>query len=409
MDLGAPLTLPCGATLPNRVAKAAMSEQLADRGGRPLPSLTSLYKRWAHSGAGLLITGNVAIDAAHLIEPYNVVASETLVPNALRQWAADARSGGAQVWMQLNHPGSLALRAVTRRSLSPSAVRPHDRMLRRALAPPVEMTEDDIDTTIASFAAAAVAAEQAGFDGVEVHAAHGYLLSQFLSPLTNRRTDGWGGTLAGRYRIVVEVVRAIRRRVGSAFAVTVKLNASDFEAGGLTQDQAARVAAALAREGIDLLEVSGGSAMHWLNLLADGAIPSGGYFTDCVDCIRRAVDVPLMLTGGLRDADVIRALVRRGAVDMVGLARPFAVQPDVARRLLNGDTFPPLAAPRRSRVRAVGAALSSPWHQQQLRRLSAGLDPDPHRSRLRAAARFFETQFRWRLGREPAQWPANRL
>jgi 2,4-dienoyl-CoA reductase-like NADH-dependent reductase (Old Yellow Enzyme family) len=405
MDLDDPLTLPCGATLPNRIAKAAMSEQLADRRGRPLPSLISLYKRWAPSGAGLLITGNVAIDAEHLIEPYNVVASETVDPNPLRQWATAARSDGAQVWMQLNHPGSLALRAVARRSLSPSAVRPRDRILRRALAPPIEITEDDVATTIAAFASAAVTAERAGFDGVEVHAAHGYLLSQFLSPLTNRRRDGWGGSLEARSRLLLAVVRAIRGRVGHAFAVAVKLNASDFEEGGFDVEDAAQVAVALEREGIDLLELSGGSATHWLTLLGGAAASAAGYFTASVDRIRRAVDLPLMLTGGLRDTDVINGLVRRGVVDAVGLARPFAVDPDVSQHLLDGQTLTELPTPRRSRLRTVGATLSSPWYQQQLRRLGAGLDPDPHRSRIRTAIRFAESQFRWRLGSEPAKWP----
>jgi 2,4-dienoyl-CoA reductase-like NADH-dependent reductase (Old Yellow Enzyme family) len=278
-------------------------------------------------------------------------------------------------------------------------------MLRRALAPPVEMTEDDIANTIDAFASAAAMAERAGFDGVEIHAAHGYLLSQFLSPLTNRRNDGWGGSLAGRLRIVVEVVRAIRSRAGRAFTLAVKLNASDFEAGGLTEDEAARVAVEIAHEGVDLIEISGGSATHWLNLLGDGTVPASGYFTGCADRIRRAVDVPLILTGGLRNGDVIRELVRRGAVDVVGLARPFAVQPDVARRLLDGDTLTTLPGPKRSKLRAVGATLSSPWHQQQLRRLGAGQLPDSNRSRVRTAARFVETQFRWRAGLEPASWP----
>ena len=201
-----------------------MSEQLADRSGRPLQPLISLYRRWARGRAGLLITGNVAVDAAHLIEPYNVVASEAVDPNLLRPWADAARVGGAQVWMQLNHPGSQALRAVARRSLSPSAVRPRDPMLWRALAPPIAMIEDEIAAAIESFASA------------------------------NRRRDGWGGTLAGRYRIVVEVVRKIRHRVGNTFAVAVKLNASDFEDGGLTENDAVHVAAALQRKALIYLK-----------------------------------------------------------------------------------------------------------------------------------------------------------
>jgi 2,4-dienoyl-CoA reductase-like NADH-dependent reductase (Old Yellow Enzyme family) len=267
------------------------------------------------------------------------------------------------------------------------------------------MTEADIVCTIEAFASPAAAAERAGFDGVEVHAAHGYLLSQFLSPLTNRRDDGWGGSLEARSRLLLAVVRAIRGRVGHAFAVAVKLNASDFEEGGFDVDDAAQVAVALQREGIDLLELSGGSATHWLTLLGGDPARAAGYFTACVDRIRRAVDLPLMLTGGLRNTDAIHDLVRRGVVDAVGLARPFAVDPSVGQHLLDGDTLTALPAPRRSRLRTVGATLSSPWHQQQLRRMGAGLDPDPHRSRIRTAARFAETQFRWRLGREPATWP----
>jgi 2,4-dienoyl-CoA reductase-like NADH-dependent reductase (Old Yellow Enzyme family) len=307
--------------------------------------------------------------------------------------------------MQLNHPGGLALRSVVNRSLMPSAVPLHERALRWALAPPVEMTEADIVRTIEAFATAAATAERAGFDGVEIHAAHGYLLSQFLSPLTNRRTDGWGGSLDNRSRLLTEVLRAVRQRVSRLFPVAVKLNASDFEDGGFTEDEAAQVALAVQREGADLLEVSGGSATYWLALLGEYRPAPAGYFVECVDRIRRTVDLPIMLTGGLRDADVTRDLVGRGLVDAVGLARPFAVDPALARRLLDGESLSSLPAPRRSRVRTVGAILSSPWHQQQLRRLGAGLDPDPHRSRARTAARLLDTQLRWRFGREPAKWP----
>jgi 2,4-dienoyl-CoA reductase-like NADH-dependent reductase (Old Yellow Enzyme family) len=274
-----------------------------------------------------------------------------------------------------------------------------------ALAPPMEMTEADICRTVEQFAAAAATAERASFDGVEVHAAHGYLLSEFLSPLTNRRRDRWGGSLENRCRFLVDVVRSIRARVRPTFAVAVKLNVSDFEAGGFTEHESAQVAGALESEGVDLLEVSGGSATHWLTLLGGDPVPASGYFTDSVQHIRRAVDLPLMVTGGLRDADAIRSLVERGVVDAVGLARPFAVDTEVARRLFDGETLTHLPVPRRSRVRFIGATLSSPWYQQQLRRLGGGLAPDPHRSRAATAVRYVETQFRWRAGRDPARLP----
>ncbi|SON58635.1 NADH oxidase [Mycobacterium simulans] len=400
-DLHAPLELPCGVVLPNRVAKAAMSEQLADRQGRPLPALVALYQRWAASGAGLLITGNVAVQPSQLVEPYNVVVTADDDPTWLAEWVDAAKCHGARLFMQLNHPGRQALRAVTGRSLAPSAVSPRQRLLRWALARPIEMTVADIGRIVEAFAASAAVAERAGFDGVEVHAAHGYLLSQFLSPLTNHRRDGWGGSIERRSRILMEVVRAIRGRVGRRFAVTVKLNASDFEDGGFSVDDAVCVAAALEPEGIDLLEVSGGSGSYWLHLLG-AATPTAGYFTTSVEHIRHAVDVPVMLTGGLRDGTVVRELVARGVVDVIGLARPFAVDPNAARRLLAGGTLDNLPTPRRSAVRAVGAALSSPWHQQQLRRLGRGLDPQPSRGRAGTAARLVEMQLRWRTGRNPA-------
>ncbi|WP_204807183.1 NADH:flavin oxidoreductase [Mycobacterium riyadhense] len=400
-NLHAPLELPCGVVLPNRVAKVAMSEQLADRHGRPLPELVSLYRRWAASGAGLLITGNVAVQPTQLVEPYNVVVTANDDPTSLGEWVDAAKCHGAQLFMQLNHPGRQALRAVAGRSLAPSAVSPRQRMLRSALPRPIEMTVADIGRTIKAFAASTAVAEPAGFDGVEVHAAHGYLLSQFLSPLTNHRHDSWGGSIERRSRILIEVVRAIRGRVGRRFAVAVKLNASDFEDGGFSVGDAVRVATALQAEGIDLLEVSGGSGSYWLHLLG-GATPTAGYFTTSVEHVRHAVDVPVMLTGGLRDGTVVRELVERGAVDVIGLARPFAVDPHAARQLLAGGTLDDIAKPRRSAVRAVGAALSSPWHQQQLRRLGRGLEPDPGRGRVRTAARLAEMQLRWRTGGNPA-------
>jgi len=258
-----PLALPCGASLPNRLAKAAMTEGLADGALRATPSLERLYRTWSEGGCGLLLTGNVQVDRFDLERPANVAIDQseprTFDAEARARLAAWARAGtvnGNHLWVQLSHAGRQSPRYVTGRPLAPSPVQLD---LLGSFARPRALTEDEILGLIRRFAHAAQVVREAGFTGVQVHGAHGYLISSFLSPVTNRRTDDWGGTLANRARFLRETVRAVRHAVGADFPVALKLNSDDFRKGGFTHDECLQVVAWLNDESLDLLEVSGGT------------------------------------------------------------------------------------------------------------------------------------------------------
>ena len=383
--LSQPLRLPSGASLPNRLAKAAMSEVLGDvETGAPTEQLIRLYERWGRGGAGLLITGHVIVDRGGRGEPGNVVIEDSRHLPLLRRWAEAAQAGGARLWMQLNHAGRQSPRRVVRESVAPSSI--PLRGFAGMFGQPRALTGDEIQTLIGRFASAAVVARDAGFSGVQVHAAHGYLISQFLSPRSNQRDDEWGGDLAGRMRFLLEIVRAIRVVVGPSFPIGVKLNAADFQRGGFTTDEAMEVARALEAAGIDLLEISGGN-YESPAMSGSGELPAAqstrkstrereAYFLDYAQRIRTVTRVPLLLTGGMRTAATMAGAIAGGAVDAVGLARPMAYEPDLPAKLLAGAEQATVVRIR-SRVRKVNDMLQVFWYQSQLHAMGEGREPDP--------------------------------
>ncbi|MGJ7915999.1 NADH:flavin oxidoreductase/NADH oxidase family protein [Massilia sp. LXY-6] len=328
-----PLTLPNGATVPNRLAKAAMEETLADAGQLPGPAIHRLYQRWAEGGTGLLITGNVMVDRRALTGP-GTIALEADTPLApFAAWAQAARARGAQAWMQVSHPGRQVMANMGGLAWAPSAVALDMGKHSKLFAQPVAMVEADIADVVERFAATAHAAEQAGFTGVQIHAAHGYLISQFLSPLTNRRTDAWGGSLAKRARLLLEVVRTVRARVAPGFCVAVKLNSADFQRGGFSEDDARQVLAMLNGERVDLVELSGGSyespAMQ--GRTADGrTLAREAYFLEFARDLTKVAAMPLMTTGGITRR-AIAEQVLAGGVAIVGMATALAAVPELPR------------------------------------------------------------------------------
>jgi 2,4-dienoyl-CoA reductase-like NADH-dependent reductase (Old Yellow Enzyme family) len=380
--LAAPLPLRAGPALPNRIAKAAMSEVLAHADGEPSPELIRLYERWGRGGAGLLITGHVIVDPDGRGEPGNVVVTDRRHLAAVARWASAAQAHGSPLWMQLNHAGRQAPRRITSTPVAPSPI--EVRGFGGVFARPRALTAAEIDDLVARFAAAAVVARDAGFAGVQVHAAHGSLISQFLSPLTNHRDDAWGGDAARRRRFLVAIVDAIRAAVGPRFPIGVKLNSADFQRGGFTVDEAMDVARELEAHTVDLLEVSGGNyespAMAGRGELPTVARASSlareAYFLDYARRIRGVTRVPLLLTGGLRTRATMEAVIADGDVDMVGLARPLAIAPDLARALVAGTLDAAPAVQIRSRVRRIDDALQVFWFQAQLHRMGRGLEPD---------------------------------
>lgn len=343
------LRLPCGAVVPNRIAKAAMTEGLATMAGVPTPELDRLYGLWSDGGAGLLISGNVQVDRDHLERPGNVIIDgepDAELQAALARWARTATRGGNHFWAQLSHAGRQTPKRVNPHPCAPSAV-PLG-LPGGQFGEPVELAPAEIDSIVTRFGIAAAACRAAGFTGVQIHAAHGYLLSEFLSPLSNRRSDRYGGSLENRARVLLEVVERVRATVGPDFPVAVKLNSADFQKGGFDFADSLQVAQWLERAGVDLLEISGGTyeqpklvGIRGLEDEEPQAVRHStrlreAYFADFAIAMREKVRLPLMVTGGFRTRAVMERALADGSADMIGIARPMCVDTDAPRQLFAG-------------------------------------------------------------------------
>ena len=378
-ELFTPLALRSGLVLRNRIAKAAMEEGLAGPAQLPDERLVSLYRRWGAGGAGLLITGNVMVHKQALTGPRGVVLDAESALEPFARWAAAGKSGGAAMWMQISHPGRQVRATMPGVVWGPSAVALELGKHSKRFRPPSAMTPEQIDATLDRFVAAAMRAQDAGFDGVEVHGAHGYLLSQFLSPLANRRTDEWGGSLQNRARLLLEVVEAIRASVSPSFAVAVKLNSADFQRGGFDADDAQRVIAMLAPLGVDLVELSGGSyespAMSGRPADA-GTVEREAYFLELATELAATSPVPLMLTGGISTRDTAEK-VPAGGVSVVGMATAMGVTPDLPNRWRDGEEVTRRLRPVTWSDKTLAAAAGMALVRYQLRRIARGKDPAP--------------------------------
>lgn len=385
--LAQPLTLPNGSVLPNRFAKSAMSETLGTVDNHPTEALVRLYGAWAEGGTGLSITGNVMIDRRHIGEPQNVVVEDEADRNLLTQWATAGKARGGQVWMQLNHPGKQSPKMLNRDPVAPSAI-PFRKELRGMFATPRALTGPEIEDIIARFARSAAVAQAAGFDGVQIHGAHGYLVSQFLSPHHNQREDEWGGSPENRRRFVLAVYRAIRAACGPGFNVGIKLNSADFQRGGFTEEESLAVIDVLVAEGIDLVEISGGNYESPAMALGGSAQGDGqpvkastrareAYFLAFAEQVRARTSVPLMVTGGFRSAEGMADAVSSGATDLIGLARPLVVEPDLPARILSGELATSAVRPIRTGIRAVDnmALMEVSWYTRQIARIARGKTP----------------------------------
>jgi 2,4-dienoyl-CoA reductase-like NADH-dependent reductase (Old Yellow Enzyme family) len=399
--LNQPLDLPCGVTLPNRLAKTAMSEGLADVDNHSTPRLETLYRRWATSGAGLLFSGNIQVDPDHLERPLNVVIHDGRGREQLARLAAAGKQGGAHFWAQLSHTGRQVAAALNPAPLAPSAVK-LDVMRGAGLefAPPRAMTEAQIAHAIGQFGFAARQVREAGFTGITLHAAHGYLISQFLSPLTNRRADAWGGPLENRARFLLDVLATVREAVGPDFPIGAKLNSSDFQRGGFTSTECVELVRMLNGTSLDLLELSGGSLeqpkVMGFTLKDEGedgprqsTIAREAYFLNFAKAVRDVARMPVMVVGGFRSAAAMIEALESEELDVVGIARPMIADPEAPKRLLAGEL-----ARLPSFEKTFGILHFMPWNNLQLERLGDGLDPDLGMTGEAALAAFVELERR---------------
>ena len=352
--LAQPLTLPCGATLPNRLSKAAMTEGLATAQGVPTPELERLYGIWSDGGAGMLMSGNIQIDRDHLERPGNVIVDSEPNPEmqaALASWAKAATRNGNHFWAQISHAGRQTQKIINKTPKAPSAVKLG--LPGGQFGEPVALTAEEIAEIVRRFAVCAAAVKAAGFTGVQVHSAHGYLFSQFLSPRSNLRTDQYGGTLANRARALLDAVAAVRKAVGPDFPVSVKLNSADFQKGGFDFEDSLQVVQWLEHAGVDLIEISGGTYEQpkLLGLqgmeeeekqeVAESTMVREAYFVDFALAMQKKVSIPLMVTGGFRQRLAMEQALESGSADVVGLGRPMCVMTDAPKQLMAGlDELP---------------------------------------------------------------------
>ena len=418
-SLAQPLHLPCGHTLPNRLGKSAMTEGLADAQGRPNHAHSTLYRTWSEGGTGLLLTGNVMIDGRYLERAGNAVLEDDRALPLFSAWAEAAQSAGSDCWVQLSHPGRQCPRLVNGRPLSPSDVQ-LDVLFN--FGAPRPMSEADIEDVIARFVRSALLVKRAGFRGVQIHCAHGYLLSQFLSPLTNRRTDTWGGSLENRARIIRHIIQRVRHAVGDTFPIGVKLNSADFLRGGFSLEECVEVAHWLAEDGVDLLEISGGT-YEQLSLLGveptevrESTRKREAYFVEYARQISDAARIPLMITGGFRSRSVMEEVIQSGEVDIVGLARPLCTQPACSTHLIKGqidqlDAYEHALVLGKgfwgnnsplNLIKAVNAFGQIGYYYWQIIRLARGEEPQPELSTVHACVRHLANDVRLAMRRKVA-------
>ncbi|WP_373318452.1 NADH:flavin oxidoreductase/NADH oxidase family protein [Alteromonas salexigens] len=370
-----PVTLSNGITLKNRVVKAAMEENMASYQSLPGEALYSLYRYWAHGELGMIITGNVMIDKQAMTGPGGV-ALEAKTPLApFTQWAKIIQSNGAKAIMQINHPGRQVLKAMQGKALAPSPIPVNVGKHSKMFATPRQMTCDDIHDVCQRFVTTARRAVEAGFDGVEIHAAHGYLLTQFLSPLTNQRQDEWGGSLENRARLLLNIVSQVKAHCPQDFLLMVKINSADFQRGGFGIDDAITVIRRLESLGVHVVEVSGGSyeapAMQ-RRTADDTQLAREAYFLEFARQIASATTIPVMTTGGIKRAEVAQQVVDSGCT-LVGMASALAVTPDLVKKWQQYPAYAGVILKCGWRDKALASLAGMAMVRRQLRRLGNDL------------------------------------
>ena len=418
--LSSPLTLPCGVTVPNRICKAAMTEGLATPQGLPSPPLNRLYGLWSDGGAGILLSGNIQVDKDHLERPGNVIVDSA--PNnemqaALASWAEAGTRNGNHFWAQISHAGRQTQTNVNKQPKAPSAVTVG--LPGGQFGKPVALTESEIVDLVDRFGICAKACQEAGFTGVQVHSAHGYLLSQFLSPRTNLRDDRYGGSLENRARMLLEVVEAIRSAVGPSFPIAVKLNSADFQKGGFEFADSIQVAKWLEAASVDLIEISGGTYEQPQLLGVEGmeevaeqdvresTIAREAYFVDFALAMQQEVSIPLMVTGGFRLKSAMEEALQNGA-DVIGIGRPMCVMTDAPNRLMSDlDELPRYESEltffpswleflnRFKALRALSTFGVQFWFYAQLELLGQTGSTQPNMSTMTASKRIMAQQKEW--------------
>ncbi|WP_280770949.1 NADH:flavin oxidoreductase/NADH oxidase family protein [Salipaludibacillus daqingensis] len=384
--LSEPMELSNKVKIKNRIFKSAMSEGLSTKNHLPNDQLLRLYKAWAEGGAGLVVTGNVMVDRRALGEPRNVVLEDDNNLSLFKKWANAGTKNNTQLWMQINHPGKQVFKGVVKEAVAPSAV-PFESKLQRFFPLCRALTVLEIREIINRFAQTALLAKRAGFTGVQIHAAHGYLISQFLSPIHNKRMDEWGGPIENRFRFLSEIYLTMREKVGDDFPIGVKINSSDFSKAGFSEEESQFVIEKLDNLGVNLIEISGGTyekpEMTGKNVKAS-TMKREAYFMDYAEKLKKKSNVPLVLTGGFRTLEGMEHALHENATDMIGLARPMAIYPNFPNLLMENDVPTLGISPVKTGLSFIDdrAMLELTWYSQQLERIAKGKATKPSFSPL---------------------------
>ena len=379
MILFQPLTFTNGKTAKNRFFKSAMEEQLAKH-NQPTQTLVHLYDTWAKGGIGISVTGNVMVAENGKGSINDVVITDERSMDTLKAWAKAGTQNDTLLIMQINHAGKQSPKVINPVPVAPSAVALKG--MDGFINPPRALADNEIETIIQQFIQTAKIAEQAGFSGVQIHGAHGYLVSQFLSPHHNQRTDKWGGSLENRMRFLVEIYQGIRAVVRPEFLVGLKLNSADFQKGGFDETDSIQVVQKMSELGIDFIEISGGNYESPEMLTAKASTKQReAFFIDYAEKARKVSQVPLIITGGFRSEQAMNDALNSGHLDFIGIARPLALMPDLPSQINNG-TYQIITTERIKTGFApvdkkLSAVLEMDWYMYQMALIGRGKQPNP--------------------------------
>ena len=373
-----PITLPNGTTIKNRFFKSAMSEGMGTRDFQPKKNITTLYKRWAEGGTGLIITGNIMVDPKGTAEPGNIVFDKNSNMEILKNWAKQGQQHGAKVMVQLNHPGKQAPKTVSKQTVAPSAV-PLGNGLNKLFSTPRALTTSEVEELVQKFVTSAKVAKEAGFSGVQIHAAHGYLISQFLSPHDNRRTDKYGGSLENRMRFLKEIYLGMREELGKDFNIGIKINSTDFKEDGLTEEDSLKTIIELADLGLDFVEISGGTYERPAMMGATSKSTNQVFFAEYSKKLKQKIEIPVVVTGGIRSINAMNTLLNNNTTDFIGIARPLTIDPNIPNKIKQG-TYTIVETTRVSTGvkkldKIFGSLLGIVYYQVLMQNIAKGKEP----------------------------------
>ena len=373
-----PITLPNGTTIKNRFFKSAMSEGMGTKNFQPKRNIAILYKRWAEGGTGLIITGNIMVDPKGTAEPGNIVFDKNSNMEILKDWAKQGQQHGAKVMVQLNHPGKQVPKTIAKETVAPSAV-PLGNGLNKLFSTPRALTTSEVEELVQKFVTSAKITKEAGFSGVQIHAAHGYLISQFLSPHDNRRTDKYGGSLENRMRFLKEIYLGMREELGKDFPIGIKINSTDFKEDGLTEEDSLETIVELANLGLDFVEISGGTYERPAMMGATSKSTNQVFFAEYSKKLKQKIDIPVVVTGGIRSINAMNTLLNDNTTDFIGIARPLTIDPNIPNKIKQG-TYTIVETTRVSTGvkkldKIFGSLLGIVYYQVLMQNIAKGKEP----------------------------------